>query len=64
MKYDCTKLVGNVCVEWQPATETNWLDALAITQTQAAQLTTAMLVVVFSAWILRQVLNVIIGRRY
>ena len=62
--YVCTNLVGNVCTNWEQAQLMNGLDYLAITQQQASELLIASLSVVFSAWLIRQVLNVILQRRY
>lgn len=64
MKYDCTELVGNVCVKWQPATNTGILDSFAITKEQANEIAISMLVVWFGAWAIRQVLNLLLKRRY
>lgn len=63
-KFACTELVGNVCIKWEPMQAVSVLEALAITKQQADDIIVASLIVVFSAWALKQVANVIQRRRY
>lgn len=63
-KYVCTNLIGNVCTQWEQYDNSSWLDALAITRQQADEIIISSLIVVFGAWAVRQVLNLILKRRY
>lgn len=60
--YVCTQLVNNVCQSW--AEYQTSLDMLAITTQQRDSILTATLVVIFTAWSYRQVLNMLLRRRY
>lgn len=64
MKYDCIELISNVCVKWQSTTNTSILDSFAITKEQANEIAISVLVVWFGAWAIRQVLNLLLKRRY
>lgn len=61
-KYVCVQLVDNVCQQWQ-AYQTS-VDMLAITAHERNLILGAMLVLWFSAYGIRQVLNVVLRRRY
>lgn len=66
--YVCTELSSpdvngfQNCVAWTEYV--NSLDMLAITQSQANMISTALLTVIFGAWAIRQIQNVILRRRY
>ena len=61
-KYVCIQLVDNVCHQWQ-AYQTS-IDMLAITQSERDIIITSTLVLWFAAYAIRQVMNVILRRRY
>lgn len=63
-KYACIELIGNTCVRWEPIANESIIESLAITSEQADQLTIACLLVIFTAWVIRQALNVLLKRRY
>lgn len=50
------------CVVW--IEYVNSLDMLAITQAEANMISTSLLLVIFGAWAIRQIHNVILRRRY
>ena len=61
-KYVCTQLVHNVCRQWQ-AYQTS-ADMLAITGSERDIIIASTLVLWFAAYAIRQVMNVILRRRY
>ena len=61
-KYVCIQLVDNVCQQWQ-AYQTS-MDMLAITGQQRDEILLSILALWFGAYIIRQVLNVVLRRRY
>lgn len=60
--YVCTKLVENVCQSWSEYQTS--IDMLAITSQQRDSIIVSSLVVVFTAWAYRQVMNMLLRRRY
>lgn len=60
--YVCTQVVDNVCQQW--AEYQTSIDMLAITTQQRDSIIVATLVVIFTAWSYRQVLNMLLRRRY
>lgn len=62
-KYVCEELYNNsVCLKWVEY-QTSY-DMLAITGEQANQIMLATITVIFGAWGIRQVLNILLQRRY
>lgn len=61
-KYVCIQLVDNVCQQWQ-VYQTS-VDMLVITAHERNLILGSMLVLWFSAYGIRQVLNVVLRRRY
>lgn len=61
-KYVCIQLVDNVCQQWQ-AYQTS-IDMLAITQSERDIIIASTLVLWFAAYGIRQVMNIILRRRY
>ena len=61
-KYICVELVNNVCQKWQAYQSS--VDILAITAHERDLILSATLVLWFGAYGLRQVLNVVLRRRY
>lgn len=67
-KYVCSELSSpdvngfQHCLAWLEYSSS--LDMLAITQSQADQISTALLTVIIGAWAIRQVHNAILRRRY
>ena len=61
-KYICVELVNNVCQKWQAYQSS--VDMLSITAHERYLILSATLVLWFGAYGLRQVLNVVLRRRY
>ena len=61
-KYVCVQLVDNVCQQWQ-AYQTS-IDMLAITAQERDLILASTLVLWFMAYGIRQVMNVVLRRRY
>lgn len=60
--YVCTQLVENTCQSWQEFHSV--IDMLAITGQQRDEILLSILALWFGAYIIRQVLNVVLRRRY
>lgn len=60
--YVCSKLVLNVCHQWVEVQSSTSL--LAITEQQRDAIIISSLIAIFTAWGIRQVLNMIYRRRY
>lgn len=61
--YVCTDLEGNFCTSWVEVPPSPW-QQLAITPQQADDIVNAMLLVFVTAYAIRQVMNVILNRKY
>lgn len=60
--YVCAEPVGQLCNKWVEYQTS--IDMLAITTQQRDEIIVASLVVIFTAWGYRQILNMLLRRRY
>lgn len=61
--YVCKQLVDNTCTTWVEISPLFW-EHLAITSEQADQIIFSLLIVFVTAYGVRQVMNVILNRKY